>query len=443
MPAAVPQTSSVAPVPPVEDAPLPALRGEAATRSSGTLVRALFVFFAVAYLAQGIGQKAGVVSQPVTFYFKESLGMNAADIPKALAILVIPWTIKPAYGVLSDLFPLAGYRRRSYLVIVSALAAAAFLALAFATGATAVVAALFVASLGVAFGDVLVDALMVENGKRTGFTRQFQGVQWAWFYGALGAAALIGGQLCQRLSPAAALHAAALLPIPLLGLLVWTGLRYAPEEKATLSRAEVLTNLRGLGQALRSRRLWLTAAALALIGFEPTLGTPFYFYTSDVLKISQGVIGAGTAVAGVGAIAGAVLFNRLLAPRLSTRSLFAASVALGTVGSLGYLLVRDATSLLVLSFVGGVFGVMGYLTILSLAAEACPKRAEAFTFAGLMGVMNLANQGGAMIGGEIFERLGKQFPPLVLISAATTLLGLVALPLASPLPPAPAAEEEE
>lgn len=43
---------------------------------------------------------------------------------------MLPWTIKPLYGFLSDGLPLFGYRRKSYLVGAGAVGTSAWLALA-------------------------------------------------------------------------------------------------------------------------------------------------------------------------------------------------------------------------------------------------------------------------------------------------------------------------
>ena len=48
----------------------------------------------------------------------------------------------------------------------------------------------FLTALGIASSDVLVDALMVENGQKTGLIKQFQSQQWMWFNIAAGSSAL-------------------------------------------------------------------------------------------------------------------------------------------------------------------------------------------------------------------------------------------------------------
>jgi hypothetical protein len=44
-----------------------------------------------------------------------------------MALLAVPWTIKPAFGLLSDFVPLFGSRRRNYLLLANGLAAASLL----------------------------------------------------------------------------------------------------------------------------------------------------------------------------------------------------------------------------------------------------------------------------------------------------------------------------
>ena len=80
----------------------------------------LMLFFAVVYAVEGIGQaKSGIVWQPLTHFLKEAQGWGPVQISVSLAVLDVPWVIKPLYGLVSDFLPLAGYRRRSYLLLAS------------------------------------------------------------------------------------------------------------------------------------------------------------------------------------------------------------------------------------------------------------------------------------------------------------------------------------
>ena len=99
-----------------------------------------------------------------------------------MALLAVPWTIKPAFGLLSDFVPLFGSRRRNYLLLANGVAAASLLLLAFiplAPGSRWLLFALLLpTTMAIALGDVIVDALMVEKGQPLGLTGRFQSIQW-------------------------------------------------------------------------------------------------------------------------------------------------------------------------------------------------------------------------------------------------------------------------
>ena len=90
----------------------------------------------------------------------------------------IPWIIKPVYGLLSDFVPLFGRRRKSYFLLTSGLASLTGFALALSAEPSYWRLALLYTAmgLGLAFTDVLTDAVMVEAGKPRGLTGAFQAV---------------------------------------------------------------------------------------------------------------------------------------------------------------------------------------------------------------------------------------------------------------------------
>src|SRR3989442_15549074 len=59
--------------------------------------------------------------QTITIVLKDR-GLSAGQVADFFAITIIPWLIKPVYGLLSDFLPLFGYRRKSYLLLTSATA---------------------------------------------------------------------------------------------------------------------------------------------------------------------------------------------------------------------------------------------------------------------------------------------------------------------------------
>ena len=391
-------------------------------------VHHLMIYFGLAYFAQGIGQAGALINQPLMYYLK-SLGFTTDQVAGFLAVLTVPWIIKPVYGLISDFIPLFGYRRKTYLVLMNVVAAAGFLWLAVLTAPSVIVWALLLCALGIASSDVLVDALMVENGQRTGLIKQFQGQQWMWFHIAAVVSGLVGGWLTQRLEPAAALHTAALVTACAPAAVVLATLFLIHEDKSTLDLGGLRSTTRGLMTSLKSRTLWIVAGFLAFWNFTPSFGTPLFYHMTDHLKFEQSFIGQLTAIASGGAVIGAFIYRQYLAARYSTKSLVYLSIALSAATTLAYLLLVGKISAVVLYFTTGVLSMIPFLTVLSLAAGACPPQAAGFTFAALMSIYNAAGQLSQISGAYLYERLfNQQIAPLIWVAAIFTLGAYLIVP---------------
>ena len=167
-------------------------------------------FFAIVYAVEGTCQaKSGIMWQPLSHWFKETLNWDPVTISASLSILDIPWIIKPLWGAISDFVPLFGYRRRPYLVIASVTAFLAFAWVATIDTAATMVPALTVTAIAMAVSSTLCGALLVETGQRSNQSASFVNQQWLWFNIAQMISVLVAGYLIEIFSPTGALHVAA------------------------------------------------------------------------------------------------------------------------------------------------------------------------------------------------------------------------------------------
>ena len=401
------------------------------------------VFFGLVYFAQGLGQAGGLINQPLMNYLKAS-GLTSDQVAQLLGVLTIPWIIKPLYGLISDLVPLLGYRRKSYLFLMNGLAAAGFLWLTGLLTPEWIVAAMVLTALGIASSDVLVDALMVERGQQTGQIKRFQSQQWMWFNIAAIMTGILGGWLSETLTPAGALHTAALITACAPAAVVVATAFLVREEKTAIDLVQFKASTGSLISALKSKTLWIVAGFLAFWNFSPSFGTPMYYHMVDNLKFDQYFIGQLGSVSSVGSVIGAFVFKRFLGGRFSTTALVYQSILLGAISTVAYLFLMDRQSAVLLSFTTGLISMVPFLTMLSLAAAACPPHAEGFTFATLMSIFNGASQISALWGAHLYEHvLDKQMAPLIWISTAFTLAAFFLVPfLPTQDGPAPASGGE-
>src|SRR5215475_4442351 len=303
--------------------------------------------------------------QPLTIVLKER-GLTAAQVAQFFAITAIPWLVKPVYGLISDFVPLFGRRRKSYLIITCALASVTGFILATAVEHTywALAIVFTLMALGLAFNDVLTDALMVENGRPRGMTGAFQAVQWAAIYAASILVGLVGGHFAHKRELSTALAIAACFP--LISVVMATAfVREGPAPRAAETFHETWQAIRA---AARGREIWLVSGLIFFFNFSPSFGPAFLYYQTDVLKFDQRFIGLLDALGSVGYIAGAFVYAPV-SRRLPLRTIIIWVIGLSAVATLGYLLYRGHVSAIVINVTFGVLSMVTQLAFLDLAAK--------------------------------------------------------------------------
>jgi len=370
----------------------------------------LAILFAIVYFAQGMWY---LPNQTITISLKDT-GLTAGQIATFFAITTVPWLIKPVYGLLSDFVPFLGYHRKSYLLLTSGIAAGAGLLLGLVGDHSYLrMASMFtVMALGLAFTDVLVDALMVESGKPLRLTGAFQSVQW----GAIITASILVGELGGYLAHHRKLHTAFLVSacFPLLSLLMTT---FFVHEAPKHDRGSFEETWTAILEAARERETWLVAGFILCWTFSPSFGPAFLFYQTDVLHFDQRFIGHLGALASVAGVAGAFIYAPL-SRRVPLTRLINLSIGIAVVGTLAYLVYRDWISALIIDVLFGCVGMITRLSILDLAAKSCPRHIEATFFAFLMSVYNGGTQISENIGARLYDTYG--YTPLVIVSTVTT-----------------------
>jgi MFS family permease len=397
-------------------------------QSRPTISRTMW-FFAIVYAVEGTCQaKSGIMWQPLSHWLKEAMHWDPVTISASLAILDLPWVIKPLWGAISDFVPLFGYRRRPWLVLATIAGFLAFAWVAMIDSATALIPALTVTALAMAVSSTLCGALLVETGQKTNNSANFVNQQWLWFNIAQMIAVLLAGYLIEILSPLGALHVAAWIaavaPLTIIGAVF-----LIDEPRAAIDLQALRERLHALASVFQNRNLWFVAGFLFLYYFSPHFGTPLYFQMTDTLKFSQGFIGVLSAISAGGWIIGGLLFRWWLY-RLDRMALLRLSIVGGVLTTLAVLLLDGQLSAVVIWLLSGIAGMIAMIATMTLAAESSPEGAEGFAFAAMMSILNVAGPASDTFGSVLYEHVfDRQLAPLVIVSAAVTALVFFLIPL--------------
>ncbi|MCS6927773.1 MAG: MFS transporter, partial [Candidatus Binatia bacterium] len=353
-------------------------------------MRGFVLFLAVSYFVQGLADlSAGLAQQPVLYLLKEEMHLSATQVGLFFALLSLGWTIKPFYGLLSDLCPLAGFHRKSYLLCMSAVGTGSWLALSLLPPQYALVLLLLtLCAVTLAFCDVMIDALMVATGRPLGLTGSFQAVQWIAISLAFTVAQLGGGYLATYAVPQHVFLLSASFPLTTF----LATLRYVREPRRQSERDSLRGTRSALWQAARSRRLWVVMGFLFFWNFSPSLATPLVYYQVDVLQFSKVFVGTLGALHHAAGILGALVFL-LYCRTLPLDTLLYGAVGLGVAATLSFLGLLGPKTAVVIFAVSGAISQFTHLAVLDLAARSCPARVEGTVFALLMSSLNLGRAG--------------------------------------------------
>lgn len=386
-------------------------------------VRSLMFLVGGYYFLQGMSGNPGLHHQALKVFLTGAQGFNAGQLALFQTITTIPWMIKPIYGIISDLFPIRGYRIKGYFILGSILAMLAYGAIALGSATLLMLAVyLFIARMGIASSDVLCDKVMVIKGQKWQAIDRFQASQWCAISVAGTIVLFAGGYIAQylSLSYATILSSLFLLPVILLTVFGWQEDRVASVEEASRKAWA------GLRNACLSKPLWGCAVFLFFFGLSQNFESAYFVYREKELGFSQIMIGHVDTVGQLGFVVGTILFF-WLCRKISREAILQSIVITAAVNTLAYLFVKDPWSAFLVSFITALAGVVAFLGPLNLAAEVCPKDAEGTVFALLMSLINVSHSLGDYAGGLIYDRFG--FLWLVIIFSGLAALTWFFLPL--------------
>jgi MFS family permease len=312
-------------------------------------------FIAIVYFVQGSG---GITAIASSLILREELQLDFYQMGLIGAVSVVPWSVKPLYGILSDLFPIGGFRRRPYLHIAPLLAVAGYAAIAlYAHDFLSFIIPLVIANIGLGFTDVATDGLVVEQSTEKTAGR-LQGIS----QGAIRVAALITGFFSGLLIARGFFtnhemyFIAAALPLMTFVASFFVQEQRVTKQTATVARSELsltfivtlamvfcaiightvfpeaiakFTGLPGIAVTLTvwglfvawmaayfwklkqakltTSFIFLAALFILLWRFNPGAGSPLFFYTKDTLKVSEEVLGFMDTAGQVGSILAVIL----------------------------------------------------------------------------------------------------------------------------------------
>jgi BT1 family len=407
----------------------------------------------------------GLARLAQSFLLKDELSLGPAELSALTGLFVLPWTIKPLYGFLSDGFPLFGYRRKSYLIAAGLLGTlsygilsvdAVWAGLPPSTATTYTIAALLVSSACIAFSDVVADGIVVTRTRESSVaasasasssssTNSLDGADplpgevanatdgsatagtlqsLCWGASAIGGllSAYFSGSLLEIMSVRSIFGITAVLPF-MVALIAWN-----MDEKPVASanaldednnNVVVLDGIRAqvqqLWEALRQPAIYKPALFIFLFQSTPNSGSAFFFFLTNDLLLGPEFLGRVRLLEAGAGLLGVWLYNQYFKTLKIKDVLYWSTLASFPLGMLPVLLITHVNrdlgipdSYLIMGddVALAILGTIAFMPTLVLAARLCPPGVEAVLFATLMSIFNGASAVGTETGALLTKWAG-------------------------------------
>jgi folate/biopterin transporter len=401
------------------------------------------------YFVQGI---LGLARLAVSFFLKDELDLSPAQMGALIGVAALPWVIKPAFGFLSDILPILGYRRRSYLILSSILGTLSWIILAtLVNNAWTATGTILMTSLSVAISDVIADSVVVERAREESLGKAGSLQSLTWGVSALGGiiTAYLSGWLLEHFTSRQVFGITAIFPLLICGV-AWLIMEEKVNVDSSLNPVTVKLKpqqqIKQLWRTITQKYILLPTLFLFLWQATPSADSAFFYFTTNELGFKPEFLGRVRLVTSLAALVGIWIYQRYL-KNVSFRVILGWSMVIScALGMTTLLLVTHGNRALGIddhwfslgdSLILTVMGQIAFMPVLVLSARLCPPGIEATFFALLMSVVNLSALLSHEIGALLTHILGvteTDFEQLWLLVTITNLSTLLPLPLIKWLP---------
>lgn len=385
-----------------------------------------------------------------TLYFKNKFLLDPSELPLVSAAIVTAWFLKPLYGLISDSFPLFGYRRKSYIVILGLLGVLSYATILFSDNLYFSILALILGELSQAGIDVICDGYMIEKARVNPEhgTNDLQRVSWGSLFFASIIGLIVGGNAADYVDPKYLLAMLAICPIL---VLISAGIL---EEKRELKKehdsffGEFKVKISILcKEIVKPKTLRILAFVILWQSTMIVFGDIFTYYLYDVIGTTPSIVSYYSLVGYIGAFIGTVIASKHLINVPLVWKLALGRILYSSILLFDIVVLTSYYEVLGLSYLWFLFGpsalgsvidsLLGRMPLLIIFADITPKHIEATFFALLASVFNFGSSISEIYVSAIMNATGiteSTMPNVWVLTVISIVIGLLSLVVLFMLP---------
>ncbi|CAA7026228.1 unnamed protein product [Microthlaspi erraticum] len=359
------------------------------------------------------------------YYWKDVQQVQPSVVQLYMGLYYIPWVLRPIWGLLSDVFPIKGYKRKPYFVVSGVLGLVSAIAIVVLGKLPAALAltCLIGVSAAMAIADVVIDACIATNSINIrSLAPDIQSLCMV----CSSAGALVGyatsGVFVHRFGPQGALGVLALPPatIVILGFFI-----YEKRSSTVLVQKNkkdtdgIGIAVKGMYKTIKYPQVWKPSLYMFIslaLNFSTHEGY-FYWYTdsTDGPAFSQEFVGVIYAIGALASMFGVLIYQKKLKGYSFRNILFFAQLLYGFSGMLDLIFIKrwnltlgipDSFFVIAEESFSRSISKIRWIPMVVLSTRLCPLGIEGTFFAFLMCIDSLGQLASKWSGGLVLHAFG-------------------------------------
>ncbi|KAG9152419.1 hypothetical protein Leryth_015825 [Lithospermum erythrorhizon] len=331
------------------------------------------------------------------YYMKDEQKLQPSEAQFYTSFIAIPWIIKPLWGLLTDIVPIFGYRRRPYFILAGLVGIVSMLSVSLQSNLQLAFALLLLVtgSAAAAVGDVTIDACVTENSiAHPSLAGDMQSL--CGFSASVGQLLgfIISGFLVHHIGPKGVFG---VMGIPYC-LVIVVGLMLKENSTRNLDyRRKFLDAVKAMWMALKRPDVWRPCLYMYLslaVSFHVQEGL-FYWCTDSKSgpAFSQEMVGSISSVGAIGSLCGVLLYQNVFRNYPFRQVLFWTQLLFGASGLLDLMFVwrinlifniPDFVVAVSDAAISHMIARLKWMPLLVLSSKLCPSGIEGTFFALIM-----------------------------------------------------------
>ncbi|SCM21459.1 folate transporter 1, putative [Plasmodium chabaudi adami] len=375
---------------------------------------------------------------PILYIFKDTYHLHPASLNILISIIKIPWAIKLLWGIISDTYPIFGYRRKYYLMFGSGLCILSLLILGLIshTNISLTIFLLVVYFFGSALCNVIGEAQVIESGRKGSINSTAKNISIFFAFRKVGFAVMhyLSGYLLSIMNNQHIFLISSILPLSIFISAFFV------VEKRSYKKCKIEKQIKSIYEIIKTSYIQKLILFIFIMTSTPSSGSILFFFMANELQFTPKLLGKISMFQSLASLLAILLYMLILNKINIKKLLLYSTIVIAPFSLLPLLAVQKInifipntlfiiTDTILVEFIGELQSI----PILVECSRIIPEGFESTIYSFLLSVNNFAIMVSSLISSILTYQLGitstnfDNLPKMIVICCLTNIIPIIFL----------------